>query len=361
MIHPLEILRVLRAFALLSLTVLVAACSHSMTDTRTDFPHNDNMLAGRLLLPKTPGPHPAVLIVHGDGDSTWNGYGYYKPFMQALTEAGFAVYSWDKPGVGGSSGNWLNQSMEDRADEVIAAANVLRRRSDIRLDEIGLLGFSQAGWVMPKAISKDQNFAFMVSVSGAINWLEQSEYTTRNRLRLDGAPDAEIEIALTFDKRVVDLLIKEADYQAYQELMNSAPECCDDVMSEERWAFVKLNFRSDAREDLARVDVPVLAVFGNRDMNVDFAQSAEVYMDILSKTPGADAIVTLRDADHMLLPALSDRYVTADAALTQRIISIEVFGADAFADGAIERITNWISRLDHIAPPALPAKEQEGN
>jgi len=35
------------------------------------------------------------------------------------------VFSWDKPGVGASTGNWLHQSMSDRADETLSAINAL--------------------------------------------------------------------------------------------------------------------------------------------------------------------------------------------------------------------------------------------
>ena len=341
------------------LCIAVSACSHNgATTTRTDFVHGNNKLAARLMLPGTPGPHPAVLIVHGDGEGTWDSYGYYKPYIRALNNAGFAVYSWNKPGISGSTGNWLDQSMQDRADEVIAAASALRARPDIRPNEIGLLGFSQAGWVMPKAIRKDPSLAFMVSVSGAVNWLDQSSYITRNRMRLEGASAPEIETAIGFDQKLIDLLVADADYAAYKSFMQSAPECCDDLMSEERWTFVKLNFRSDVREDLAHVKVPVLAVFGDKDMNVDYVESAEVYRNILGATPGADTIITLEDADHSLLPAMSDRYATAGPDLTQRIISVEIFGADAFAGDAIELIAEWVSELDHLSPRTTSAEDE---
>lgn len=329
--------------------LLLPACSNSATPERLDFKRSGDRLAGRLLLPKTPGPHPAVIFVHGDGALRWNAHGYYAPFMQALNDAGFAVYSWDKAGVGDSTGNWLNQSMQQRADEVAIAAAMLRSDVRIKPDEIGLMGFSQAGWVMPKAIAKRSGFPFkfMVAVSGAINWVEQARYITRNRLRLDGASDAEIQTALRFDHMLVALMAEDADYQTYISFMNKAPACCRDTMSADRWTFVKTNFQSDARADLQKVDVPVLALFGDKDLNVDYAQSASVYRDILTQTPGADRIVILADADHSLLPAPSGRLVTAGPALTKRLIAIDLFGAHAFADDAPGLVARWVSSVQH--------------
>ncbi len=60
-------------------------------------------LEGRLLLPYGPGPHPAVVVLHGLGAFSRNMAG---PFLIAdyLASRGMAVLTYDKRGVGGSSG-----------------------------------------------------------------------------------------------------------------------------------------------------------------------------------------------------------------------------------------------------------------
>jgi dienelactone hydrolase len=62
-----------------------------------------------------------------------------------------AVLGYDKRGVGGSTGDWNTASFEDLAGDVVAAFEYLKTRSDIRRDQIGTLGWSQAGWIMPLA------------------------------------------------------------------------------------------------------------------------------------------------------------------------------------------------------------------
>ncbi|SLN64129.1 alpha/beta hydrolase family protein [Ruegeria meonggei] len=343
-------LRAIGACIIVCLSALLSACSDTAAPERLDFQHSGNFLAGRLLLPETPGPHPAVLFVHGDGAVPWDAFGYYAPFMQALNKAGFAVYSWDKPGVGDSSGNWLKQSMQDRADELAAAAKMLQRDSRVRQNDIGLMGFSQAGWVMPRAIADQADYSFMIAVSGAINWIEQSEYMTRNRMRLEGASEVEVLTALNFDRQLVELMRKGAGYATYKTFMSGAPACCRDLMSEDRWTFVKRNFQSDAREDLKKVDVPVLALFGDKDLNVDFAQSASVYHKILSQTPGSNRVIILPDADHSLLPTEKERLVTAGPAFIRRLLAIELYGADAFAADAVDVSATWASNIIDPAP-----------
>lgn len=46
----------------------------------------------------------------------------------------------NKPGIGGSSGNWLEQRMEDRAQETIAAINWAKALPMIDTQSFGLWG-----------------------------------------------------------------------------------------------------------------------------------------------------------------------------------------------------------------------------
>src|SRR2546425_12266607 len=78
-----------------------------------------------------------------------------------------AVLGYDKRGVGGSTGDWRTASFEDLAGDVVAAFEYLKTRSDVDGTQIGLLGWSQAGWVMPIAAVRAPDIAFLISVSGA--------------------------------------------------------------------------------------------------------------------------------------------------------------------------------------------------
>ena len=159
----------------------------SYEEVALNFSHNSNHLSGSLMLPKN-GDKPSyvVVFVHGDGAMPYDAYGYYRPLWQALAEKGIASFSWNKAGVNTSTGKWQNQSMDDRADEVIAAIEMLKYHKDIIFNKIGVIGYSQAGWVLPLVAKKSNYPDFMVIVSGAINWMEQSEYSTKIRLTKEG-------------------------------------------------------------------------------------------------------------------------------------------------------------------------------
>lgn len=318
----------------LVLSLSLAACATSARDQSFVFQHGENKLQGVLRLPTGTGPHPAVIFVHGDGPATWDRQGYYQPLKNALLKAGFATLSWDKPGVGGSSGNWLSQNMQDRIDETIAAAVALKHRPEIQSDSVGLWGVSQAGWVMPLAVSQSTEFAFMISVSGAINWLSQGRYFMRHRLQQQGYSDAEIRQAFAFED-IADAVLLDpgSTYEDYQSLLTDAPPCCNELLPRDRWRFVKLNIASDARAGLQHVRVPVLAIFGAQDRNVDFSESAEVYAQELVVAGNNDVTIRVfENADHSLLS-------TGRSALDDFF-----FGADSFTPGYIELNVNWLRR-----------------
>ncbi len=127
-------------------------------------------IAGSLYLPAGSGPFPAVIWVHGSGPVTRDGAGSWPLYFADL---GFAVLAVDKRGVGKSSGKYNLPGggrdnfphMRRRAQDVAAAADALRQRDDIQRDKIGLLGASQAGWVIPMS-AQHTDVAFAVILYG---------------------------------------------------------------------------------------------------------------------------------------------------------------------------------------------------
>src|SRR5262249_38451503 len=85
------------------------------------FDSGDHTLAGVLVLPTTPGLHPAVAFVHGSGSQDRNDWTLHPPLREHFARHGIASLCWDKPGVGASGGDWTRQSFHDRAQEAVDA------------------------------------------------------------------------------------------------------------------------------------------------------------------------------------------------------------------------------------------------
>lgn len=217
-------------------------------------------------------------MVHGDGAVDATQDGLYSPWFEGAADAGFATLSWSKPGVGGSTGNWLDQSMEDRAAEANAAIDWARAQSDMPTDRIILWGASQAGWVIPAVAASRDDIDGMVMVGTAINWLAQGRFNLLAELDHAGATEAEREEAIAESDAVRGFLTEDTGFDQYL-----AATTDDAPMTADRWAFVARNMNADATADLHRAStrgIPVFLLAGTQDRNVDMAETEEVYRDI---------------------------------------------------------------------------------
>ena len=120
------------------------------TTIEVGFTAGEFELVGDLVLPGGDGPHPAVILVSGSGPQTRTSIPDYATLKRKLSDAGFAVFSWDKPGSGESKGEVLF-AIGQGAEILVAGIAHLRTRADIDPTRIGLWGLSQAGWIMPHA------------------------------------------------------------------------------------------------------------------------------------------------------------------------------------------------------------------
>jgi alpha/beta superfamily hydrolase len=210
------------------------------------FQHDKNQLSAYYLTPddkvKVKG---VILFVHGDGAMPFDAHGYYEHIWDHILDSGYAIFSWDKPGVGKSTGNWLSQSMQDRQDEVRAAISFIKDHYDYEAGQIGLMGFSQAGWIVPAVARNNKDVGFIIGIGFAMNWMDQYWYMTETRMRHDGASKQLLEKAFNVYLEDFAFFKSNPGYKAYTK--RHADD--EDLMFKERFGFVKKNFLSDATED----------------------------------------------------------------------------------------------------------------
>mgnify|MGYP003117723773 FL=1 len=339
------------AFILLVLLVavpgslaLIGLSDFDISDRPTEqisFAHDGAVLSGSLILPDAQHTGPIALLVHGDGPQDRFADDGYLPLINALLDRGIGVYSWDKAGVGESTGNWLSQSMNDRAKEAVAAYKAIKTAHPDSGQKIGFIGFSQAGWVIPKASRMIPDHAFNVIIGGAVNWQNQGDFYTRQRLLADGATQAEINDQIERN-RVRDAVIfaPEATYETY--LAN-----IDDQhpMTSGRFEFVKRNITSDATADLGLLETPMLAMWGRDDLNVDAKTDAAIYRNILIGRHPANEVIVIPDATHGLLRSNLFNYQLSSEMPTSRQMLYVALGRHAYVPGTFDKIADWIKQV----------------
>jgi pimeloyl-ACP methyl ester carboxylesterase len=223
-------------------------------------------LAGTVFAPRQ--PVAAVVLVHGSGQEK-----RMTGLATRLAGSGIAVLTYDKRGVGESGGVYAGPEVGTNnidaanlnllADDASAAINALLARLPARHGPVGLLGFSQAGWVVPLAAGKNSAVRFMVLFSGPV-------VTAREQLRFQ---------FFTQGKR--DFWETHTEAEA-REHLRSDPD---------RFQFAD----TDARAVLATLSIPGIWLFGGKDVQIPVSLSME-HLDAL-KTQG-------KPYEHRLFPAL---------------------------------------------------------
>lgn len=151
-------------------------------------------LNGTVTSPRRDGRFPGIVWVHGSGRSSRSEAMF---FPQYFADLGFAVLAFDKRGVGESGGTYTMPDgssfsepfLRRRGADVASAVDALRNHPRVAGAPVGMVGISQAGWVLPIAASST-NCAFTVTMGGGATPLGQEDYFSQ--LTDEGLSDASL-------------------------------------------------------------------------------------------------------------------------------------------------------------------------
>ncbi|HAL53239.1 MAG TPA: hypothetical protein DCP78_13735 [Sphingobacterium sp.] len=128
-------------------------------------------LTGTILQPRR--AHAAIVLIHGSGQEK-----RMMEFASYLAQNGIAVFTYDKRGVGKSEGTYAGPEVGTNnidsanlhllAKVAQAAVKAFHQQLGKTSIPMGLLGFSQAGWITPLATNQNPLVYFFVLYSGAV-------------------------------------------------------------------------------------------------------------------------------------------------------------------------------------------------
>jgi pimeloyl-ACP methyl ester carboxylesterase len=261
------------------------------------FRSGDFEVVGDLRFPAGDEPYPAIIMVHGDGPATRHGAVNFGPTIEIFQRNGYAVFSWDKPGSGESTGEFgEGHGLEQRAAILADGINVLVEHPTIDSTRIGLWGISQAGWVMPLALELTDDVAFMIVVSGgAEDSIEQMVYQFGQRVLSAGGSLEHADLVEQYGSQA----LKATNYTDYREAMEILREIPDvearigidlDMAEEDEWLPWPRDIDAffNPMDVIEHTTIPVLVFFGEFDKDVDPVQGAEAYEAALQKAGNQD-------------------------------------------------------------------------
>jgi fermentation-respiration switch protein FrsA (DUF1100 family) len=312
-------------------------------------------LAGTLTLPRSGGPFPAVILISGSGPEDRNEtvFGHH-PFLvlaDYLTRNGIAVLRVDDRGVGKSTGDFKNATSEDFVGDVLSGIDYLKSQKDINPKQIGLIGHSEGGTIAPMAASKSSDIAFIVMMAGPGVTGEQIIYLQSALIyKSAGVSDAMIAKDRKLKEQAFAIVKQEPDTaiagKKLREVLGAAiaqlsdeekqtleytPEALDVQIQQVNSPWLRYFLINDPRPALLKVKCPVLAINGEKDMQVPPKENLKAVGEALKA--GGNKDFTTKE-----LPGLNHLFQTAKTGSPVEYSSID----ETISPVALKTIGDWI-------------------
>ena len=259
-------------------------------------------LAGTLVLPRGPAPHPAVVLFHGSGPQRRDLF-----TARWFATEGFAALAYDKRGVGESSGDFRQVPFMELSDDGLAAIQYLKSRKDIAAERIGVWGLSQGGWLGPLAAWHSADVAFVIAGSArGVFPGEQMIVYYANELRAEGVPEKDVQEASAVRRDIWSYMSSGRGYEETKAKLDKArrkpwfskaksqqDDSFGTLPTPEEWSKPvgrsALWFKQEAPYDpvpaLRALHVPALFLFGDQDRIIPVEESVRV----LERVQASDA------------------------------------------------------------------------
>ena len=295
------------------------------TDVDVTIPAAGFSLAGTLTMPPAQGrlKHPAIVLVAGSGpierDSTVAGIPLFAQLAGQLADLGFMVLRYDKRGTGQSGGRIERVTLQDYADDAIAAVKWLDRRDDDVDDRrISVVGHSEGAAVAMLAAAREKRIA-SITLIGGMGTTGRELILEQQQHLLDaaktGGPERTEKVEL--QKKILEAAVTEKGWDALPPEVRAAADT--------PWYRSLLTF--DPAKVMERIKVPVFIIQGGLDKQV--LPHHAVKLEQLARARDDDRRVEVKvfpGLNHLMVPAktggvaeygsLETREISADVAKT---------------------------------------------
>lgn len=312
-------------------------------------------LAGTLTLPDKEGVFPVVILISGSGpqnrDEELLGH---KPFLvlsDFLTKNGIAVLRYDDRGIAMSKGDFKTATSADFATDVESAIAYLKTRKEINKNKIGLIGHSEGGLIAPMVASKSKEVAFIILLAGT-GIQGDSLLLLQKKLieEASGINKEDIQKGQSSNRKVFDIVNKSTSLEQlnsdltiyFKQILKDNPNTQKPAeMSDDD--FVKLQVKQIASPwmqyfikynpaaALEKVKCPVLAINGEKDLQVPPKENLEAIKKALTK--GGNKRVATKE-----LPNLNHLFQECNTGSPDEYATIE----QTFSPIALTEILKWL-------------------
>lgn len=312
----------------------------------------DNVtLAGTLTLPNQTKKAPLLVLISGSGaqdrDETLFNHKPFAVIADFFTKNGYAVFRFDDRGTAKSSGNFLEATSFDFANDVDAIVTELAKRTDINAKKIGLIGHSEGGIVAGITAAKNKKVSYIISLAGpgvsGKDILELQSYLIGKEM---GLPEEQLQQAKKSNLMLYDFIMAENwtdfntsannvidKYKLEQpEIAKFKNEELMDQIVPKNAKWFKTFLETDPKEFYQQLKIPVLALNGEKDIQVSADQNITALQTVFKNKKSASKVY----------PNLNHLFQNAKTGATSEYGEIE----ETFSEQVLHDILNWLNRFN---------------
>ncbi len=302
-------------------------------------------LAGTVTAPDTLGKYPAVILVTGSGpqnrDEELVGH---KPFLVIadwLARNRIVTLRYDDRGFAKSTGNFKTATTLDFAADASAAIDYLRTLPFVDTSKVGLIGHSEGGLIAPIAATKNSGIKFIISLAGpGVNGKEIILKQSYLLAAAEGEDTTDLSTLIELSKTCIDAVLadpamaaKNID-SAYKAFFNRFPaEEKERLMKKEQfdkrglfsfttpWFIQFLTLEPVPYYEKLRV--PVLGLWGSKDLQVPPTQSLPPIKAALAKTGVRHELEVIESLNHLFQRVKTggiSEYATTEITIEQEVL-----------------------------------------
>lgn len=324
---------------------------------------NDSIqIGGTLTWPKHQKAAQLVIMISGSGAQNRDEELFgFKPFAQIanyLTRHEIAAYRYDDRGIGESTGNFSQTSMQTLASDTRAIVAYFSSKFDRTFKTIALLGHSEGGMIAGRVAARDSLVDKVILMSSPAFSLSKILPQQKRAIeKANGIPDSTIKKDMIFEKHAMKSIGSKADAEKYrQKMINHMAEKLKAMPKKQRKQVGNLheyatktidrilkNYRKpglyslmyyDPAKDLKQLDIPVLALFGGKDKQVPVGPNLKRMAAALDSASVSYQINVFKNANHL--------YQHAKTGAPKEYAALP----PKFVEGLLPTITQWLNRTE---------------
>lgn len=317
----------------------------------------DLRIAGTLQLTEQDSTQPIVIMISGSGaqdrDETIFGFKPFRLLADSLASVDFASFRYDDRGIGGSNGN-TDATLNELSDDLLKVIRFLKEDERIDSNRVFLLGHSQGGILAGIAAYSEEIAGVILMATPVLPGFEIINQQIKEISLRSGISGQIIEQNLQLQNQIYEVIRRDEGMdevrgifegrirqqlafisEAQIEAMGGAEAIINAQVEQQLAPMQSRWFRSfmdyDPAEDLKYLEIPVLAVFGEKDVQVLAAPNIkEIHSWKTENLAENFHIQRISKANHLFqesVTGMPQEYATLDK---------------VFAPGFIRNVKNWL-------------------